>query len=148
MKKQFILPFLIAFMSFFVIGCDKDHDDNIQNEETARVRTILEDGRWVIRQYKNDGVDRTTLFRDYMFQFDKNNVLRAALGTSSHTGSWSVTADDDRPADLDLNLFFSGAVELRTLNEDWEIIRYTADRIELGEDYGQLDEDVLIFEKQ
>ncbi len=148
MKKQYILPFFIALMSIFVIACDKDDDDNIQNEETARVRAVLQEGRWAIRQYKHDGVDRTTTFSDYVFQFDTGNVLRAVQGSTSHNGSWSVTADDDGPADLDLNIFFSGTGDLRALNEDWEIIRYTTDRIEVADDYGDVDEDLLIFEKQ
>lgn len=147
MKKQFIYTLLLATCMMLSISCDKD-DDIIENEETAKVTQLLSVGNWAITQYKNDGVDRTTVFSDYVFQFDTGNVLRATQGTTAFTGSWSVTADDDRRTDLDLNIFFSTGTDLRTINDDWEIINYSDTRIEVGDDYGDVDEDVIVFEKQ
>lgn len=148
MRNQFIRTLFVATVSFLSISCDKDDDYIRQNEETEKVATILQTGTWKITRYKDDGADRTTLLSAYSFQFDTGNVLRATQGTTNFTGSWSVTADDDRAADLDLNIFFSNAAELRVINEDWDIISYTADRIEVADDYGDVDEDLIVFEKE
>ncbi|WDF70206.1 hypothetical protein PQ465_07460 [Sphingobacterium oryzagri] len=148
MRNQLICTLIVAACSFFAIGCDKDDDYDRQNEETAKVSVLLQVGTWKITRYKDNGTDRTALWSGYVFKFDSGNVLRATLGATTSTGSWSITADDDRTNDLDLNLFFANATDLRSINEEWDIINYNENRIEVADDYGDVDEDLLVFEKQ
>ncbi|WP_437918051.1 hypothetical protein [Sphingobacterium sp. LRF_L2] len=148
MKNQNIFTLFFVAVALWIVGCDKDDNDNIQNEETAKVSALMRDGNWTITRYKKDGIDLTTRFDGFSFQFNTENSLLAIVGETTYTGSWSVTADDDRTVDLDLNIFFSTAANLQSLNDDWDIISYTATRIEVADDYGEADEDLLIFEKQ
>lgn len=147
MRNQIILLFCVASLGLLSVGCDKD-DDIRENEVTAKVSSILRSGTWKITRYKDDGLDRTTLLSEYIFQFEAGNVLRANRAENSYTGNWSVTLDDDRSTDLDLNLFFSSTADLRLINDDWQIINYTENRIEAGDDVGDIDEDLIIFERQ
>lgn len=152
MKKQFLIYTAIVFFTCLFVSCDKDDDGNVTNVDTATLTNTLQDGMWAITTFQENGIDRTTNFSAYSFTFGANNVLSVTNGTDTFSGSWSVTADrdDDPGLDMDLNIFFSTSTAslLRALNDDWDIISYSENRIEVAEDYGELDADILIFEKQ
>ena len=63
------------------------------------------------------------------------NILSATNGTNTYSGTWSVTSDnslDDSPSnDLDFNIAFSTPANFADLTDDWNIISYTATKIQL-----------------
>ncbi|SFC32722.1 hypothetical protein SAMN05421747_108149 [Parapedobacter composti] len=143
MKCKFIFGIVLALASTITISCDKD-DDDITNPQTIVVSNLLKEGIWAITTFKHDGLDKTAAMDGFAFQFGSGNILEATTGSETYTGTWSVTADDD---DMELNIFFSNPVTLRVLNDDWDIINYSANRIAVAEDYGDRDESVLVFER-
>ena len=68
-------------------------------------------------------------------QFGAGNILSATNGTNTYSGTWSVTSDnsnDDSPSnDLDFNIAFAAPANFADLTDDWNIISYTATKIQL-----------------
>lgn len=148
MKSRFLVSAMLLVMGSSLVSCDKDDDKPVTNAETTTVSNLLKEGNWTITSFKKDGVDQASVAQGYTFSFAAGNELRAVKAAETSTGTWSVTADDDNAAELDLNIFFSNPGALRILNDDWEIINYSENRIEVADDLGERDEDLLVFEKQ
>ncbi|MET0243377.1 MAG: hypothetical protein ABW174_07910 [Flavitalea sp.] len=147
MNKFIKSLFTILALGITLSACDKNDGPNVNNE-TQEVSALMQNGTWRITSYKDDRRDLTSMFTDYTFTFGGSNQLTALLGTNTYTGTWSITVDDDGPNDLDFNIFFSNPNTLRELNEDWDIISRTESKIVLSDDDDDIEEDVLIFEKQ
>lgn len=154
MKKLTLIPLLsLIFMLNVASMCSDDNDSSISSDPTPVINTVNQ-GTWRITFYEDSGVDETTNYSNYIFTFGANNVLTAA-NTNTFTGSWSVTSDDsndDSPSnDLDFNIFFTApapASFVDDLSDDWDIISYTATKIELVDvSGGNGGTDYLTFEK-
>lgn len=124
-------------MLHVVSSCSDNDDDVVINtsvDPTPVINTV-NNGTWRITLYSNSGVDETTNFSGYNFSFGAGSVLTATNGTNTYLGTWSVTSDnslDDSPSnDLDFNLAFSAPVNFAELTDDWNIISYTASKVEL-----------------
>ena len=154
MKKLTLIPLLsLIFMLNVASMCSDDNDSSNSSDPTPVINTVNQ-GTWRITFYEDSGVDETTNYSNYIFTFGANNVLTAA-NTNTFTGSWSVTSDDsndDSPSnDLDFNIFFTApapASFVDDLSDDWDIISYTATKIELVDvSGGNGGTDYLTFEK-
>lgn len=141
MKKiKLISVFALLFMLNVASMCSNDDDNPPQQyipvsmDPTPVINTV-NNGTWRVTLYSDSGVDETTNFTGYNFTFGSNNVLTAVNGSTTVTGSWSVTSDnslDDSPSnDLDFNIAFSTPANFEDLTDDWNIISYTASKIEL-----------------
>ena len=114
-----------------------DEDDTVVNNsvDPTPVINVVNNGTWRITLFNDSGVDETLNFTDYDFSFGASNILSATNGTNTYSGTWSVTSDnslDDSPSnDLDFNIAFSAPANFAELTEDWNIISYTATKIEL-----------------
>lgn len=154
MKKLTLIPLLsLIFMLNVASMCSDDNDSSNSSDPTPVINTVNQ-GTWRITLYEDSGVDETTNYSNYIFTFGANNVLTAA-NTNTYTGSWSVTSDDindDSPSeDLDFNILFtspSPASFVDDLSDDWDIVSYTATKIELVDvSGGNGGTDYLTFEK-
>ena len=57
-------------------------------------------------------------------------------------------SDDDDDDEIEFNIFFASPETFSELSEDWEILSYTSDMIQLiDEDDDGLDTELLTFEK-
>jgi hypothetical protein len=153
MKKIALIPMLsFIFMLNVASMCSDDDNSNTSADPTPVINTVSS-GTWRITLYEDNGVNETNNYANYIFTFNSNGVLTAANSTS-YNGTWSVTAsnsNDDSQDDLDFNIaFLAPAPNAFTddLTDDWDIVSYTATRIQLIDvSGGNGGTDYLTFEK-
>ncbi|EAZ96168.1 hypothetical protein FBBAL38_02075 [Flavobacteria bacterium BAL38] len=154
MKKLKLIPLLaLVFLLNVASMCSNDDNSNSSADPTPVINTVTS-GTWRITFYEDNGVDETTNYSNYNFTFNSNGVLTAA-NTTSYNGTWSVIADnsaDDNPDnDFDFNISFTTPAPISftdDLTDDWEIVSYTATKIELIDvSGGNGGTDYLTFEK-
>lgn len=140
---------------FFYIGlavitfasCSKD--DNAKT--STQISTNIQSGTWRISRYIDSQVDETIKFSGYDFVFQSNGIVTATRGTVVYSGSWGITdsnSDDDSQDDLDFYLYFDLPSDFEDLNDDWDFVTQSANKIELKDISGGSGEtDYLTFEK-
>ncbi|MCB9256278.1 MAG: hypothetical protein H6579_04025 [Chitinophagales bacterium] len=141
----------MAFLGLFILAsCSKEDDnpsDNIQNTVISNVQ----DGTWRITSFIDSGSDETSNFTSYNFSFNSSGVLTASNGSTSYTGTWSISdsnSNDDSQDDLDFNIQFNLTNDFEDLNDDWDFISQSANKIELIDvSGGNGGTDYLTFEK-
>ncbi len=153
--------------TFFLIGmialqsCTTDDNSNSSNNTDAQImeaQSIANTGTWIITNFNDSGQDETSDFNGYTFDFGSEGVLTATNGTNTLTGTWSITddsnssSDDDSSDDddIDFNISFpvSQPNDFEDLNDDWDIISITENRIELRDiSGGNGGIDVVVFER-
>ena len=153
MKKLKLIPILASLFLLNVASmCSDDNDTNNTANPTPVINTENQ-GTWRITLYEDNGVNETNNYANYIFTFNSNGVL-TAVNTTTYNGTWSVTAsnsNDDSQDDLDFNIaFLAPAPSAFTddLTDDWDIISYTANKIQLIDvSGGNGGTDYLTFEK-
>lgn len=153
----------IAFIAFALLACSKDDDKNNNDADgnsADQVREIATNGTWRVSYFFDTDKDETANFTGYIFTFGTDGKLTATKGTTTVTGNWSVidddinsSSDDDGNSsdDDDFNIFFPvpESSDFEDLNDDWDIISATANKIELTDvSGGNGGTDFLTFEKQ
>lgn len=153
MKKLNVL--LTGVVALGVLSCSGDDSPSTTNTNgnTAEVVNIVKDGTWKITSFVEDGNNHTQHFEGYAFTFGANNVLTAAGGVATYTGTWSVTKDnssddDNSSSDIDFNIGFASPETFTDLTDDWDILEKTGARIKLIDiSGGNGGTDYLTFEK-
>ncbi|WP_329805643.1 META domain-containing protein [Flavobacterium facile] len=137
MKKiKLISAILFLFIVAIFSSCSDEDDVAVNNSvDPTPVINIVNNGTWRVTFYEDSSVDETSNFSGYNFSFGAGNILSATNGINTYSGTWSVTSDnslDDSPSnDLDFNIAFSAPANFADLTDDWNIISYTATRIQL-----------------
>ena len=153
MKKLKLIPLLaLVFLLNVASMCSNDDNSNSSADPTPVINTVTS-GTWRITLYEDNGVNETNNYANYIFTFNSNGVL-TAVNTTTYNGTWSVTAsnsNDDSQDDLDFNIaFLAPAPSAFTddLTDDWDIISYIANKIQLIDvSGGNGGTDYLTFEK-
>ena len=127
---------MFLFIVTIFSSCSDEDDVAVNNSvDPTPVINVVNNGTWRITLFNDSGVDETLNFTDYDFSFGASNILSATNGTNTYSGTWSVTSDnslDDSPSnDLDFNIAFSTPANFADLTDDWNIISYTATKIQL-----------------
>lgn len=157
MKRQFFYG-LLLLLNFSLISstCSSDNDEGPNNNasEIQQIKSDVESGTWRITSYIDSGQDETSDFNGYNFTFAPNGVLTADNGTSTESGTWSITDSSSSSSssddDIDFNIFFNvpASSDFEDLNDDWDISTHTSSRIALIDiSGGNGGTDTLIFEK-
>lgn len=141
--------FILAAASLIALtSCKKD--DNSKSNTVEGVTKIATDGTWRITYFFDDS-DETTNYTGYNFTFGSGNVLTASNGSTTHTGTWSVSdsnSKDDDLKELDFNISFTAPVNFEELSDDWDITEKSETKIKLADVSGGNGEtDYLTFEK-
>jgi hypothetical protein len=150
---------LKAVLAIFIytglaMSCNKD-DDNSQHQNTtiAQTKNTVQSGSWKITYFFDSNQNETNHFTGYVFTFNENGSLVAVKGSTTVTGTWSVTdsnsSDDDGGlGDVDFNIFFASPADFEDLSDDWDIISVSNSKIELTDvSGGNGGTDFLTFEK-
>jgi len=173
--KQNILKIGVLAATLFITACTSDSDnDAVSNlaqlqADAEELTQTVESGTWTITNFVDDGEDETSDFAGYDFTFNPDGTLVADNGTTTITGSWSITIDDDSSDDssddsdddgmdddsdddddddeIEFNIFFASPETFTELSEDWDIISFTSDTIQLVDDDDDGTSDFLTFEK-
>ena len=161
MKNSKIYGFIIV-VTMIIISCSTDDNENNQNStiQIQEAQSTAQNGTWRITNFNDSGQDETSDFNGYTFTFAADGTLTATNGNNTLTGSWSVTDDsssnddddddNDSSSDIDFNIFFpvSESNDFEDLNDDWDIMSITDNRIELRDvSGGNGGIDVLVFER-
>jgi hypothetical protein len=157
MKNGFFYS-LLLMLSFSLMSSSCSSDDNDENPndnstEIAQIENSAAVGTWIILSYVDSGQDETNDFAGYNFTFAADGILTATNGTSTHTGSWSVTdsnSTDDSSTDIDFNISFvvPTTSNFDDLIDDWEIVSHSDTTISLIDiSGGNGGTDTLVFQK-
>jgi hypothetical protein len=145
-KMKSILFYLSVIILTFS-SCSKDDDA----KSTTQINSNVQSGTWRITKYIDSQVDETSKFAGYNFTFQSNGIVYATKGSVNYTGAWSITdsnSNDDSQDDLDFNLYFDLTNDFEDLNDNWDFISQSANKIELLDVSGGSGEtDYLTFEK-
>ena len=153
--KLILKGILIVFIyTGLAMSCDKD-DDNNQPQETdvTQVINTAQNGNWRVTYFYDSVKVETDHFNGYTFSFNENGSLVAVNGSTTITGTWSVTDsnssdDDGGSSDTDFNIFFASPADFEDLSDDWDIISVSNSKIELTDvSSGNGGTDFLTFEK-
>ncbi|MDC7996037.1 hypothetical protein [Altibacter sp. HG106] len=162
MKNRIAFLSILLTYVFFVAACSKDDDNsngNTPNDNgtvAQQTATVADTGTWQVTLFIDSDEDETSDFNGYVFTFDADGSVVADNGTTSISGTWSITDsssssdDDGSSSDDDFNLFFSvpDTSDFEDLNDDWDIVSVSGDKIELLDiSGGNGGTDRLIFEK-
>tara|TARA_R110000850_G_scaffold270349_1_gene403341 strand:- start:17 stop:487 length:471 start_codon:yes stop_codon:yes gene_type:complete len=154
--KILLKAVLIIFIyTGLAMSCDKDDDNTQQQQSTTISQTIntAQSGSWKITYFFDSDHEETSNFTGYVFTFNENGALVAVKGSTTVTGTWSVTdsnsSDDDGGSnDTDFNIFFASPADFEDLSDDWDIISVSNSKIELTDvSGGNGGTDFLTFEK-
>lgn len=88
--------------------------------------SIITDGTWYV-SYFFDDTDETSDYTGYNFTFNTSGTALAIKNTTTINGTWSNYIDS---GDEKLEFSFDGTI-LDELEDDWEIIEFTATQIRL-----------------
>ncbi|WP_245946160.1 hypothetical protein [Marinirhabdus gelatinilytica] len=158
MKKIAVLV-TIALVAFSCSKDDGNNDDTNNQNSADQIRQIATDGTWRISYFFDTDEDETSNFNGYTFTFGENGIVTATNGSTTVTGDWSIlddnsnsSSDDDGNSsdDDDFNIFFPVPEDndFEDLNDDWDVISVTANKIELTDvSGGNGGTDFLTFEK-
>lgn len=158
MKNKIYYSFLIM-LSFALMSSTCSSDDgpsnNDNSQEIIEIENTAESGNWIVSSYVDSGQDETNDFAGYVFTFSANGTVMATNGTTTYNGTWSVTdssnsSDDSSDDDIDFNLSFPvpDTDDFDDLNDDWDIVSYSATTISLIDvSGGNGGTDTLVFQK-
>ena len=105
---------------------------------------IMEAGSWSVASYIDSGDDETGDYSGYTLTFSMDGTASATNGTNTFNGTWSITGSTD----LDFNMDFGPDEPFEEFNDDWDVLNYTASRVELQDiSGGGGGTDTLVFEK-
>ena len=152
---QFLSIILIILVSFTSCSSDDDASNNSNNEALIQdVINVVQSGTWRITSFVDSGQNETSDFTGYDFTFMSNGTLSATNGGTNMNGIWSVTdsstSSSSSDDDIDFNINFNVSEEdpFEDLNDDWDIVSYSANQLNLIDiSGGNGGTDTLTFEK-
>jgi len=125
--------FLLA-LTFSLASCSKSNDNNPGT--TNNTQTDQVSGNWTVTYYLDSGKDETSDYNGYNFDFKAGDVLQAANGSNTFTGSWRIgdrSSDDDNSSSK-LVIMITGNKAMDDLQDDWLIVKITDTEIWLKDD--------------
>jgi hypothetical protein len=152
MKKLKFISVMALLYTFTVASMCEDDDDNSNPNLVSEVINIAKNGTWRVTLYNDSGQIETSDYNGYNFTFGANNALTATNGANTYNGTWSITdsnsSDDSPDNDVDFNIGFASPPTFEELSDDWDIVSYTQNKIELRDvSGGNGTTDLLTFEK-
>lgn len=151
-KALFALSLLVVFYS-----CSKDESiskDEITAADMVEIKAAVTTGEWIVTYYFDSDMDDTDDYVGYTFTFNADGTLGATNGNISVSGAWSMTTsdngnDDSSDDEIDFNIFFASPDVFMELSEDWDILKFANNKIELMDlSGGNGTTDYLTFEKK
>ncbi|HOY39128.1 MAG: hypothetical protein KBB11_01090 [Bacteroidales bacterium] len=124
MKK--INIFVIATLALIPLLKSCSDDPAMMSPES--VNASIQESSWTISKFTEDNRDETTYFAGYSFEFGDNGLVTAVKQTNSFTGTYSSDSDDSTTK---LYLDFGNQPPFDELNEDWEVLEKTDNKIRL-----------------
>lgn len=154
---------VIVFSLVFVLGSCGSTDDNDNstagggsgggtggnvNTQIDELKTIMASGSWIVTFYFDTDHEETNNFTTFSFVFNPQGSLSASNGIDTNNGTWSVTPDSSGDGDIDFNISFASPPDFAEISDDWDVVSYTNDKLELTDvSGGNGGTDFLTFER-
>lgn len=126
MKK----PITILFSAFLIsiAGMQQSCTKEDQQEMATNIATsYINNGKWKVTRFEEDGKNETDHFSGYVFSFNTDGSVTATKGSNTVKGTWSTGSDDSKSKFV---INFPSA-PFSELNEDWIIKSGSAGSIQL-----------------
>ncbi|QNJ98082.1 hypothetical protein [Constantimarinum furrinae] len=97
------------------------------------INQFIEDlttGEWYVNLLLKSGDDDTCEFADYVFTYFVNGTATAVSPSNTRNGFWTVESNNG-VLSLILNFDNSGSGSFSDLNDDWEVLEFDLDHIDL-----------------
>jgi len=139
---------ILVLSSLVLISCS---DDNSVSNDPSSNSDKLQNGTWVISYYWNSEKDKTSMFTNHDFNFSSNGEIEVLFTTvmnalRTYSGNWSFGIDDNVNK---LYLTFNSMTYIDDLNDDWEVVEFSDNKIRLQDVSGGGGEtDYLTFERK
>ena len=149
MKNIVVFGKVIMLSLLFILGSCSSSDDNDNsgsdgsdgsggtggnvNTQINELKTIMTSGSWVVSFYFDTDHEETNNFTTFAFVFN---------GVETNNGTWSVTPDSSLDGVIDFTIFFADPPDFAELSDDWDVLSYTNDEIQLRDG-----PDLLTFER-
>jgi len=131
----------ILCCSIGLSSCQQEDNISSKTDSVSSVNQFLTTANGVrINEFKEEGINKTNDFDDYLFFFDPNGSVSARRTGESIHGTYLVFRDDNR---TEIRLRFPNNSNLLELNDDWYFISQNENVIRF-EDSG----DIVQFQKQ
>jgi len=111
------------------------------NPELTEFNSNLVGDPWFIESFIDDGQNEASDYNNVSFTFNADGTVAAQRNNQSATGLWASSFDDGQ---IELLIQFSGPGLLNDLNEDWDVISFTTEELQL-EDVSPGDSDFITF---
>lgn len=164
MKNILVLGKVIMLSLLFTLGSCTSNDDNDNsgsdgsggsggsggnvNTQIDELKTIMTSGSWIVTFYFDTDHEETNNFTTFEFVFNPQGSITASNGVETNNGTWSVTPDSSGDGEIDFIIFFADPPDFAELSDDWEVISYTNDKLELRDvSGGNGGTDLLTFER-
>lgn len=143
MKKLMKIAVAAIILVTTVTSCKKSDDSNLN--QVAVLSQTVQQGKWKITYYNDNGNVETSTYSGYEFQFAGNGTITATKAGSAVNGTWTNGFDDSK---LKLYLSFGTINPFQELNDDWHVTQQSAAIIKLEDvSGGGGATDYLTFEK-
>lgn len=137
MKPVKILLAALIISSAGFQSCSKDKQEEIA---TTVATNYINNGKWKITKFEEDGKNQTDYFAGYVFEFNTNGIVTATKDGKVVRGTWSKGGNK-------FVINFDTA-PFNELNEDWVVVSGTATSMQLKHvSGGDGSIDYLNFEK-
>mgnify|MGYP001824628399 CR=1 FL=1 len=154
MKKNIKFSLLlVSFLMLLSLSCSSDDSTNQSDNslEIQNIKNTVTSGSWSLTYFFDTDKEETSNFSGYSFTFNSDGKLIAINNSVTIEGDWSVTdsnSNDGSSDDIDFNITFSAPSNFQELSDDWDIILYSSNKIELIDiSGGNGGTDYLTFEK-
>lgn len=146
MKKNLKFLAMLFFIIASTLSCSKDEKTTANGITAAQVNTQIVEGTWGVSLYNKAGIDQTSDFSGYTFDFNADGSL-VVTGPAKKIGTWNSSADVGK---VKIPIAFETETDgpFESISDDWIVLTATDIMIELkhvsGEDEST---DLLTFEK-
>ena len=147
--KNLKIVFTLIFASV-AMSCSSDDPIIIDATDVQQVSNAAKAGTWYITSYMVSGVNKTTDYAGFSFDFADNGAVTATSSAESYNGTWSVvdSGATGNSAEVDFKMSFASPVNFEELSDDWKIVSINSNKIDLMDDSGVSGNiDTLTFEK-
>jgi hypothetical protein len=135
--------FLIPVLAILIASCSKNDTTSDPAADLTTNTNLVVQNNWVVTQYAEGGVDKTSDFAGYTFKFNADGSLVSVLADSTYKGTWvfgtgtstyygSGSSSDDKSSKFIINI--AGTNLLDHLSHKWLNLKLTATEIWLSDD--------------
>lgn len=139
-----LIKIAVAVICIITVSSCKKDDNSMAGQVSALTQTVQQ-GKWKITYYLDNGTVETSTYSGYEFQFNSTGTVTATKAATTVSGTWSSGNDDSQ---LKLYLNFGTTNPFQELNDDWHVTQQSSTIIKLEDvSGGGGPTDYLTFEK-